>query len=178
MYIRRVLTRRTETKQYYTFRLVHSVRIGGKVCQKLLLNLGTHFTIEKKHWKPLCRRIEEVFRGQVFFADELDPTLAQEAERIAQLLRDNSDAQARWAGLSPTQSSSSDPNWSTIDTNSERQMDTRTVGVESTALAVMKQVGLYKLLKSLIPNRRVFYGAIGNIIGRMACPGSEAATCR
>jgi len=57
MFIRRTKTRSTiPGKEYYTHRLVRSERIGKKVQQRSLLNLGRHFDIDQKHWPDLCAR--------------------------------------------------------------------------------------------------------------------------
>jgi hypothetical protein len=46
MFIRRTATRNTTTgESYTTFRLVRSERIGRKVRQVTLLNLGRHFAV-------------------------------------------------------------------------------------------------------------------------------------
>ncbi len=59
MYIRRTQTRNTLSgDSYFTFRLVRSERIGGKVKQLTLLNLGRHFEVDSHHWPTLCARIE------------------------------------------------------------------------------------------------------------------------
>jgi hypothetical protein len=46
MSIRRTHTRNTATgERYHTHRLVRSTRVGGKVRQITLLNLGRHFAV-------------------------------------------------------------------------------------------------------------------------------------
>ncbi len=66
MYIRRSLTRTTDdATRYYSFRLCHGERIGGKVRQKTLLNLGAHFRIDKRYWRALCSWIEALLKGQL-----------------------------------------------------------------------------------------------------------------
>jgi len=46
MYIRRTQTRNTTTgERYFTHRLVRCERLGGKVRQVRLLNLGRHFAL-------------------------------------------------------------------------------------------------------------------------------------
>ena len=66
MYIRRSLTHTTDNAtRYYSFRLCHGERIGGKVRQKTLLNLGAHFRIDKRYWRALCSRIEALLKGQL-----------------------------------------------------------------------------------------------------------------
>jgi hypothetical protein len=57
MYIRKTQTRNTLSGER-PHRLVKSERIGGKVKQTTLLNLGRHFTIEQAHWPLLCARVE------------------------------------------------------------------------------------------------------------------------
>ena len=34
--------------------LVRSERVGGRVRQRTLLNLGRHFDIDREHWPLLC----------------------------------------------------------------------------------------------------------------------------
>ena len=71
MFIRRTQTRTTTTGEvYFTHRLVRSERVGDKVRQRTLLNLGRHFDAAQSDWPALCRRIEEVLGGQLQLATE------------------------------------------------------------------------------------------------------------
>ncbi len=66
MYIRRVRTRnKTTGESYFTHRLVRTERIGRRVRQVTLLNLGRHFSLAPKDWSSLCLRIEEILSGQL-----------------------------------------------------------------------------------------------------------------
>ena len=47
MFIRETLTRRSANKTYRSVRVVESRRVGRKVQQKTLLNLGAGFSIPK-----------------------------------------------------------------------------------------------------------------------------------
>ena len=61
MFIRRTQTRSTTTGEaYFTHRLVRSERVGDKVRQRTLLNLGRHFDAAQSDWPALCQRIEEL----------------------------------------------------------------------------------------------------------------------
>ena len=61
MFIRRTQTRSSRSGEAYcTFRLVRSERVGPKVRQRTLLNLGRHFPLGQTAWPVLCRRIDEV----------------------------------------------------------------------------------------------------------------------
>ena len=65
MYIRRTQTRNTTTgERYFTHRLVCSRRVGDKVRQVTLLNLGRHFALAQEDWPTLCARLEEILSGQ------------------------------------------------------------------------------------------------------------------
>jgi len=51
MFIRQTTTGNSASNQsYFTYRLVNSVRIGKKVSQKTVLNLGRHFEVERELW--------------------------------------------------------------------------------------------------------------------------------
>ena len=63
MFIRRTRTR--ADGEYFTFRLVRSERIGDKVRQRTLLNLGRHFDVAQGDWRTLCRRIDEILAGRL-----------------------------------------------------------------------------------------------------------------
>ena len=47
MYIRETLTRRTANKTYQSVRLVEGRRVGRKVQQKTIFNLGVSFRLAK-----------------------------------------------------------------------------------------------------------------------------------
>jgi len=66
---------------YYTFRLVASQRVGGKVSQKTLLNLGKNFSLPREQWSQLCGRIDQILTGQL----SLLP-VEEELEELAQHL--------------------------------------------------------------------------------------------
>ena len=89
MYIRRTKTKTlNQNHAYTTYRMVESVRLGQKVKQRTLLNLGKEFSIDQAHWPLLCARIEqllqgsEAVQGEIFdLADELNQTLEAAAQR-------------------------------------------------------------------------------------------------
>ena len=84
MYIRRTKTRHTASgESYYSYRLVRSERVGDKVRQKTLLNLGHHFEVDRSHWTAFCAYLEELLTGQETL---LPPELPRDAEQQAQRL--------------------------------------------------------------------------------------------
>jgi hypothetical protein len=63
-----------------------------------------------------------------------------------------------------------------VDLDSLELVRPRSVGVEHAALSAMRQSGLEDKLGELGMNRPQIAAAVGNIIARMAHPGSELAT--
>jgi transposase len=180
MYIRQTKTNNTLLgESYFTHRLVRSERIGAKVRQVTLLNLGRHFSIPQEDWPMLCQRIEEILSGQASFMCESD-SLEKAAQRYAMRLIEsapsdeaNTDADIASVAQSVTDSS---PDYQEVDINSLQQLKPRSVGIESIGVQALTELGLLDKLTELGVNG-VMRGAImGNIIGRMAKPASELST--
>lgn len=157
---------------YYTYRLVESERVAGKVKQRTLLNLGRHFDLPKSLWHDLAARISQLI-SQIqseLFAIELPPEIEAMAQRYAaQILVSRSET-------SLGESAEGQPYFSSVDLDSLALIRPRKVGVEQLALSALAQLTLEPKLKELGFNRHQFAAAIGNIIGRMAFPSSERAT--
>jgi len=65
MFIRQTKTRaRDQEQSYFTYRLVESRRIGKKVSQHTLLNLGASFDLPKEDWPELCTRVEQLLKAE------------------------------------------------------------------------------------------------------------------
>jgi hypothetical protein len=65
MFIRKTThTNKGNKKEYHTFKLIESVRTERGPRQRMLLNLGTGFTLAEERWKDLANRIEEIVTGQ------------------------------------------------------------------------------------------------------------------
>ena len=95
MYIRRTHTSNSATgERYATHRLVQSERVGGRVRQVTLLNLGRHFALPQEEWPALCARVEELHRGQGTLLGSAGGALEREAQRLAArlLAREGKDA--------------------------------------------------------------------------------------
>ena len=178
MFVRRTQTRSTASgDRYFTFRLVHSERVGARVRQRTLLNLGRHFAIPQADWPLLCVRLEQLLsRQQTLIPATVTPTVEPEAQRIAaQLL-----ARQVALGAVPAKPTggAAECVFDRVDVASLELLRPRSVGVEQVALWAMEQVRLIPLLQSLELNGRQRAAAVGSIIGRMAAPGSERATYR
>lgn len=202
MFIRRTQTRnRTSGEPYVTFRLVHSERVGSAVKQTTLLNLGSHFDLPQVHWPALAQRIDELVHGQ---ASMLEATLPEEVQAFAQrfaaqiiarkpavpslgaapTVRADRAAPAPAKAAEPPSGPPRSPasqagelaRYQEVDLDSLELVDPRSVGVEHAALSAMRQCGLEDKLSELGLNRPQIAAAVGNIVARMAQPGSERAT--
>ena len=173
MFIRRTQTRSTATGEaYFTHRLVRSERVGDKVRQRTLLNLGRHFDAAQSEWPALCRRIDDVLGGQLQLAPDCPPALESHAQHIAaQLL-------ARHGELRDDVAPRQRQDVQRVDVDSLELIRPRSVGVEHVGLWAMDRLGLRTRLEELGIGASLRAAAIGSIIARMARPGSERATGR
>lgn len=168
MYIRQTKTSNTFSGEaYFTFRLVASKRIDGKVRQQTLLNLGRNFALPKEEWPQLCARIDEILSGQV--------TLLPVPDQIEKL------AQRYAARLVITQAGDQqgerkDVSYQEVDIGSLEMVHPRSIGVEHAGLSALQELEMPRILAEAGLNGVQQAAAIGSIIGRMAEPGSELST--
>jgi len=167
MFIRQTKTGSSaDGKVYYTFRLVASKRIGNKVRQQTLLNLGRHFSLPREQWGQLCSRIDDIISGQLTLE-----TPPEEIEQIAQHY-----AARLIAKRSECIEHNNTPDYQEVDVASLELVRPRSIGVEHVGLEAIKSLNLPKILEEVGFNKVQQEVAIGAIIGRMAEPGSERAT--
>ena len=171
MFIRKTKTRSSVSgDDYFTFRLVASERVGTKVRQRTLLNLGKNFSLQKEHWPMLCARIEQILSGQVSFLPEDDKVEVLAQRYAAQMV----------VKSSPVTAVGSDgvEDYQEVDVTSLELIRPRSVGVENVALEALTRLQLPQILESVGLNSVQRAAAMGSIVGRMAAPGSELATKR
>jgi transposase len=185
MFIRQTKTNNKATGEgYFTFRLVRGERIGGKVRQITVLNLGRNFAVKQEDWPLLCSRIEQLMTSQ----DSLLPIACPEsiehlAQRYVGQLVLRAPAQAE-GGIdvagdpvsAVAQDKSSAADIMEVDVNSLELSQPRSVGVEHLALHALSQLGLVEKLAELGVNGVQRAAILGNLVGRMAEPASELAT--
>jgi len=168
MFIRRTkIGTSTADKAYYTFRLVASKRVGDKVRQQTLLNLGRNFSLPKEQWAQLCARIDDIISGQLSLQ-----TPSGEIEQIAQHYA------ARLIANRAKQPEDNDKttDYKEVNVASLELVRPRSIGVEHVGLEAIKLLNLPKILKKAGFNKVQQDVAVASIIGRMAEPGSERVT--
>lgn len=171
MYIRRTTIKSRQTGEpYYTYRLVESIREGGRVRQRTLLNLGRHFEVPREQWGALVQRIEHLVGGQQdLMPAYLDARWEEAAQRYAaQLIRTRASVDESGVG--------GGADYHRVDVESLELLRPRSVAIEHVALATLRQVGLDRQLEVLGLNGPQRAAAIGTLVARMAAPGSELAT--
>ena len=178
MFVCRTRTRSRAGKHYFTFRLVRSQRVGSKVRQRTLLNLGAHFPIQREHWRTLSQRIAQILDPQpALLPVEAPPQVEAEAQRIAErLLREGGWHAAPAPRGAPSRDAARRPDFQSVDVNSLELARPRSVGVEHVALWAAQQLGLPQLLQELGLTGPQRQAACGLLVGRMAAPASELAT--
>lgn len=168
---------------YYTYRIVETSRTNTGVKQRTLLNLGKHFDVDPSLWALLSKRVEDIIQSQpsnrqqqtLFnLSLDLDASLEAAAQRYAaQIILKYS--QTASAG---NDTSNIGTDNQTIDLNSLIALNPKSIGVENLAYHAFLQLQLDTQLEALGFNRPQLAAAVGNIIGRMASPGSERDTHR
>jgi transposase len=173
VFIRQAQTRSSSTgSSYFTHRLVESRRVGKKVSQHTLLNLGTNFDLPREAWPELCTRIEQILNSeQPLFA--VDAAIEQSAQHIyTQIIARRGEIQA----LESENGNEETRHFEEVDVNSLQQIKPRSVGAEHVSLEALKELQLPQILAEAGFNGRQQAEALGNIIGRMCAPRSERAT--
>ena len=169
MFIRQTKTRSSSAGgSYFTHRIVESRRVGKKVSQHTLLNLGSSFELPKEAWPELCTRIEQILNSE-------DPLFSPDAtiERTAQHI--HSQILAR-KGEPQAPGNNEDQDFQEVDVNSIRQVKARSVGAEHVSLEALNELRIPQILEEAGFNGRQRAEALANIIGRMCAPRSELGT--
>ena len=180
MFIRQTRTSNKATGEgYVTYRLVRSERIGGKVRQITMLNLGRHFPIKAEDWPILCSRLEQLLHPQALIMPlECSESIERAAQRYyAQLVaRAPAIASAATGAAGGAGEARPPADFQEVDVDSLRMTQPRSVGIEHVGLHAASELGLLETLNELGINGVVQASILGNLIGRMGQPGSELAT--
>ena len=193
MFIRRTATNSFKSSQtYYTFRLVEGVRTGSAVRQTTLLNLGSDFDIPAADWAALAKRIDGLLHGKASLGLERLPELVEAmAQRCAAKLialrpasiepivvgtGGGSGGSGGASGTAGVPQAGDGGRFQEVDIDSIETVRPRSVGVEQAALFAMRECGFEDKLAELGLNRPQIAAAVGNIVARMARPGSELSS--
>lgn len=185
MYIRQTRTNNKATGEgYFTYRLVRGERVGGKVRQITVLNLGRNFAIKQEDWPQLCARIEHLLHPQDTLLAVACPAHIERAaqryvgQRVARAPQQDNESCVTGAATPAATSTEprSLPDFQEVDINSQQLTQPRSVGVEQAGLRALEQLGFVGKLTELGVNGVMRAAILGTLIGRMAKPASELST--
>jgi hypothetical protein len=121
MFIRKVPHKdKKNRKEYFTYKLVESVRTERGPRQRDVLNLGVNFDLPKERWKDLANCIEATLTGQ--------RPLFDYPKQISKLARKFARAIARQQAQAIDQGEDIPSDYQVVDVNSVDNEDIRTVG--------------------------------------------------
>jgi transposase len=171
MFIRKVPHKdKKNRKEYFTYKLVESVRTERGPRQRDVLNLGVSFDLPREQWKELANCIEATLTGQRPLFDYPKKITTLSRKYAKEISRQQAQA------IDGAEEVASD--YQVVDVNSVDSEDVRTVGAEHVVCETIGQLGLDRKLKSLGLTKMQLALALGMIAGRMIAPGSERATHR
>ena len=169
MFIKAVVSYTNKKGQpQYAYQLVQGIRTpDNKVRHKLLLSLGTKWSLPKQQWPILVERIEDILSGQNSLF-EYDAEIDRQARQIAESLR-----QRGWSAPTDVQT-----NLQTVDLDSIEHEPPRSSGAERICLHALRQLDFINLLESLNVSNKDAALCAALVIARMLHPGSERETLR
>ena len=164
MFIRRTVSKskKYNDEKYYTYRLVESYRLNGKVKQRVLLNLGADFNLDKDRWSLLSVRVEDIIKKR-----ESLLTIDKEVELLAQQYA------LQLISISSNSSDTIDVDYKEIDINSLDTVNPKKIGSEHIVYETMKELELPNLFKSLNYTPMQINSAIGTLIAKACSPASD-----
>ena len=185
MFIRKTKTNNSSTGEaYFTHRLVRGERIGGKVRQITVLNLGRNLAVKQDDWPLLCSRIEQllqplqtsllVIECPVQIERAAQHYAGQLVAREAQICAAQPEPSATSAGDEPAHPTApkveNNLDYHEVDVNSLQLTQPRSVAVEQLGLHALSQLRLIEKLTELGVNGVARAAIMGTLIGRMAQP--------
>ena len=171
MYIRATKTHTKGGKAARSCRLCRSVRIGDKVSQETLLNLGVDYPVPKRQWRDVVLVTETLLAGRRPMLP-VPPDIEAAAEDLVRRLRAT--------GLAPAAPERQGRDWAlaTVDLNTLEHEDTRTVGGERVCLAGLEELGFRDLLHAQGVRLRDARIATALVVAKMLHPSSEREAFR
>ena len=165
MFIRRSVSKskKYNDEKYYTYRLVESYRLDGKVKQRVLLNLGADFNVDKDNWSILSSRIEDIIKQRKTLFDIEDKELELLAQQYALQL----------ISLSENSQNEEDEEYKEIDINSIDSVNPKTIGTEHIVYETIKELALPELFEKLDFTPMQKDSAIGTLIAKACYPASD-----
>jgi hypothetical protein len=177
MFIRAVQKRdKNKMKTYTCYRLTHSYRIGNKIRQSVLLNLGKLESIPKADHKTLANRIEEIITGA---ENSLFLVVPYEIEELAQSFAKQISKEKIFSlNKGKSISKEVDSNYQNTNLDSLEQIESKDVGGEWLVKQAFEKLGIPNILDSVGLDKKQVEIAQLLLTAKLIHPSSELETER
>ena len=182
MFIRRKV-KTAKGQSYEQHQLLKSVRTPDGPRQEVVLNMG-RLDLPKEQWKGLANAIEEQLNNQAPFCfEEGCPEVDKLAAHFARMIVSRSLNQAQDEAneedvRTHTHSQPQTTDYQTVDVNSVKTTESKSIGAEYVIAEQMNRYGLDKILQDLDFGPKQIDYAKHLIIGRAVHPSSERELAR
>ena len=171
MYIRATKTHTKGGKPAFSYRLSRSVRVGDKVRQETLLNLGVDYAVPRRQWRDVVLVTEVLLAGRRPMLP-VPADVEAAAEDLVHRLR------ARGLAPAAPERDGRERAVATVDLDTLEHDDTRTVGGERVCLSGLSELGFGDLLHEQGVRGRDARIAIALVVAKMLHPSSEREALR
>ena len=171
VYIRATKTHTRDGNTAKSYRLSRSVRIGDKVRQETLLNLGVDYPVPKQQWRDVALVTELLLAGQ-------RPMLPVPSD--IQVAAEDLVRRLRAVGLGPQEPErrGRERAVATVDLDTLEHEDSRSAGGERVCLAGLEELGFRDLLHAQGVRGRDARIATALVVAKMLHPSSEREALR
>jgi transposase len=178
MFIKKIdKSNRKNGKDYFTYRLCESYRIGGKVRHRGILNLGKLENISREQHKLLCDRLEQKLNGVNMLFSNIPANIEKEAKYFYRRILHEKVLDCK--AVAPVKTVDTyTPDIQSVDINSIVNEDSRTMGGEWLSKQMADGCGLSSLLLKLSGNGKMSKQMLAEIICRMVHPSSDLEMSR
>lgn len=177
MFVKQIKKKNKGSDKTYTYyRLVHTYKVGKKVRQQNILNLGKLEEVPRGDHKRLANRIEEILTGTASMFSDVPDRLEKQAQHFA--------GQITKKGVFPVKKKkrhvSQDPtgDYQEVDINSMDQDGSRSIGGEWLAKQAFDIFGVEGLFKDIGMTDKEAAIAQQLVTAKMIHPSSELETER
>ena len=171
VYIRATKTHTKGGEPAHSYRLARSVRIGDKVRQETLLNLGVDYPVPKQQWRDVVLVTEVLLHGRRPMLP-VPAEIQAAAEDLVRRLR------AQGMGPQEPETRGRERVVATVDLDSLEHDDPRSAGGERVCLAGLAELGFRDLLSEQGVRGRDARIATALVVAKMLHPSSEREALR
>ncbi len=172
MFIKQVKKKNESSDKIYTYyRLVHTYKIGKKVRQQNILNLGKLEGVPRDSFKLLSNRIEEIITGTESLFSEISDNLEKQAQHLANQIIKKGVFPVKKKKRAISQELSED--YQEVDINSIEQLESKSVGGEWLVNQAFDEFEIEALFKSIGMTDKEIAIAEQLLTTKMIHPSSE-----